>query len=86
MPTIKPVHRAFALIAGVVAIPLAFGQYFYPSFFLLLIASLILNDVHRAGKINPYRIGADLKAISSNKWFLFFSFYLIWLVDCAFIK
>ncbi|WP_374522993.1 hypothetical protein [Hydrogenophaga sp.] len=86
MPAIKPIYQAFTLIAGVVAIPLCLGQYFYPSFPLLLIASLILDDVKRAGKINPYHLDAGLKVLFSNKWLVFFALYLLWVLDFAFIK
>jgi len=77
---------ALALIAGAVAIPLALGQYFYPSFSLLLYAYRILQDVGHANKINPYRLEADLKFIFSNKWLVFATFYLIWIIDFSFIK
>ena len=86
MPAIKPTHQAFALIAGVVSIPLSLGQYFYPSFSLVLFASLILRDVHRADKINPYRLDADLKVLFSNKWLVFSALYLFWVIDFAFIN
>lgn len=84
MPLIRKEIVAMALIGGMVSFLLILDYKHFPTYMLIFLGAVIVADVRKSGKINPYRFSCSWNCFFCNLWMVFVLFFVLNFISIIF--